>query len=98
MSVVVTERAWGEIRTAHAWYRNLSTETARAFLAEFRALSNRLSEFPLSAPIVDADIRRATLQRFPYHVFYVVDGTNAVIIAVVHARQSPSGWPRPGLN
>jgi plasmid stabilization system protein ParE len=39
-------------------------------------------------------IRRALLRRFPYAVYFAVDGDVVVVIAVLHASRDPAEWQR----
>lgn len=43
-------------------------------------------------PIVQDDIRRRLIRRFPYSLLYRVDPDEVVILAVMHQRRHPSYW------
>lgn len=47
---------------------------------------------PLAYQIVEGEVRRALLRRFPFSVYYVVEGTDVIILAVLHFRQHPDVW------
>ncbi|MGH9479727.1 MAG: hypothetical protein ACRD1A_10885, partial [Terriglobales bacterium] len=44
---------------------------------------------PRAFPTVHKNIRRAIMHRFPYAVFYGLDGATVIVLAVVHGRR----WP-----
>jgi plasmid stabilization system protein ParE len=77
-------------------------ELARAgwgakFLADYRTAAESVERFPQMFPLVDdgvagLDIRHALLDRFELRVVYVVRDTEAVIVAVVHARRRGGSW------
>ena len=35
------------------------------------------------------NVRQYIIKRFPYNIFYIIDGNNTVIIAVLYAGQNP---------
>jgi hypothetical protein len=35
-------------------------------------------------------VRRAVLQRFPYSIYFMVEDDRIVVLAIFHARRSPS--------
>jgi plasmid stabilization system protein ParE len=43
-------------------------------------------------PIVQDDIRRRLIRRFPYSLLYRIDPDEVVILAVMHQRRHPSYW------
>ena len=43
-------------------------------------------------PIVQDDIRRRLIRRFPYSLLYKIDQDVVVILAVMHQRRHPSYW------
>ena len=45
------------------------------------------------AHIVRGDVRRVILRRFPYALFYTIEGSDVVVLACVHERRSPDHWP-----
>lgn len=44
---------------------------------------------PESAPLVQRDIRRRLLRRFPYGLFYRLIQGQVVVVACFHAKRSP---------
>jgi plasmid stabilization system protein ParE len=47
---------------------------------------------PLIYPIVERDIRKASVGRFPYLVYFVVLSKSISVIAVLHGRRDPKTW------
>jgi plasmid stabilization system protein ParE len=39
-------------------------------------------------------IRRALTKRFPYAIYFSVEGTVIVVLAVLHAARNPAAWQR----
>jgi hypothetical protein len=71
---VIREEAYAELLEARGWYAaqspGLELEFARAVDAALAAVAR----FPDSFPVVDADIRRALLRRFPYQLLFYREG------------------------
>lgn len=77
---------------AAVWYEAERTGLGAAFLQAARHVMGRIEEGPLQFPVVSADIRRAILARFPFGIFFVVEGDFATVLAVAHLHRHPSSW------
>jgi hypothetical protein len=42
--------------------------------------------------LVETDVRRAPVRRFPYGVFFLIDDDTIVVIGVLHAKRNPKLW------
>jgi plasmid stabilization system protein ParE len=62
---------------------------AAEFHAEFGQLLDRLSQTPFIYPVLYRDVRRAVLRRFPYLVWYRVQGSDIVVLACTHGKLDP---------
>jgi len=81
-----------DVEAAFAWYENKRLGLGQEFLAELRAAYDRLAEGPYRYPVLRGEIRRALLKRFPYGVYFAVQGE--VVVAVLHAGRDPAEWQR----
>lgn len=52
----------------------------------------RISRNPKHYPTALNTVHRAFIKRFPYGVFYIEEDTTIIVLAVLHARQSPEIW------
>lgn len=81
--LVVTDGAELDIAEAGQWYQ----EQAGPGLAFVGCVGERL-EFielqPFASPVVAHGIRRSAVTRFPYNVYYVINGRFINILAVWH--------------
>lgn len=62
------------------------------FEEELDAVLARVAEGPQQFPVIDSDIRRALLKRFPFGVFFVVLPDKVSVIAVLHLHRHPDTW------
>jgi plasmid stabilization system protein ParE len=69
-------------------YSQISPELGLEF---FRAVTKELDEllmFPESAQVYHpSGVRRRNLRRFPYAIFYLLEGAFLVVIAIAHQRR-----------
>ncbi len=86
--VILSPDAKAGISSAVRWYQQTDPDLALRFLLKTNATINRIRQYPYGFPRWKGLIRRATLHRFPYSVFFVVKNELALIIAVRHQRQS----------
>lgn len=92
-----TARAARELEEQYSWYdfqrRGLGDEYFASASATFAAVQDNPAMYPLVRP----KIRRASMGRFPYGVFYAVSSDAVTVLALVHGRRHPRSWPqRPG--
>ena len=62
------------------------------FSAAVEAVLQQIERNPYQFPLLEKNVRRALLQRFPYGIYFMVDGPNASVIAILHAKRDPSAW------
>jgi plasmid stabilization system protein ParE len=77
---------------AALWYEGEKTGLGAAFLQAVRRVFLRIGESPLQFPAVMGDVRRALLGRFPFGVFFFLEGERATVLAVVHLHRPPATW------
>lgn len=82
-----------EIATAFEWDELQREGLGLEFLNAVEASLALIRRSPLMFPVVYRDTRRALLRKFPYAVYYLATPAITRVIACVHARQSPTGWP-----
>ncbi len=91
-SVNFTRLARLELIEAQDWYEGEVTGLGRRFRNAVDELVERMSSNPRQFPVVYKNIRRALLHRFPYSLFFVVNGETLLIIACFHASRDPVHW------
>ena len=96
MSLLVSFRrpARAELIETARWYearrRNLGVE----FISEIERCVFLVAENPLAHAVVQNGIRRIVAERFPYSIYFGVETTRIVVLAVFHFRRNPSIWQR----
>jgi toxin ParE1/3/4 len=91
--VLVRPDAAADIESAFLWYERQHGGLGAEFLAALQATIQSVTTRPEAFPIVHRTARRALVQRrFPYGLFYRIDGTTIVVIACMHAKRRPDRW------
>ena len=83
-----------DVEAAFEWYENERPGLGLEFLDELRATYNRIADGPLKYQELRGSIRRALLRRFPYAVYFAIEGDVVVVVAVLRARRDPAEWQR----
>jgi plasmid stabilization system protein ParE len=88
----VRVEAEDDIYEAAAWYESQRLRLGHDFLDAVESMFARISENPLQFPALYRECRRALLSRFPFGVFFRVEGEVVVVLAVMHASRNPVRW------
>jgi len=83
-----------DLRDARDWYRMQSADLAERFAHEIGAVFSSVEERPLIYAKVYKDVRRAMTRRFPYGIYFVVEGDRISVLRVLHQARDPRHWPR----
>lgn len=81
-----------DVESAYEWYENERSGLGLEFLHELRAMYDRIVAGPLKYQAVGSGVRRALLRRFPYGVYFGIEGATIVVVAVLHAARDPREW------
>ena len=85
--------AEAEIAEAFAWYAQPEIDKGRDFIADLERVERFIRMNPSLYPRVEGDIHRANLRRFPYSLFYVVDGETVTVLSCFHQHRDPGTGP-----
>lgn len=81
-----------DLSDAALWYEGQRSGLGHEFLDEVLAIFPKLTEAPLSYPTVHRNTRRALIHRFPFGVYYRVETTAIVVVALMHGSRHPRRW------
>ena len=88
-NVQVDPLARDELADAAGYYDSKGDDLGDALMLEVERAFRQLSTAPLSCPVVEGEIRRRPLFRFPYSVYYRAVGRWVQVVAFVHQRRGP---------
>jgi toxin ParE1/3/4 len=91
---VLDSRANADLKTTAHYYEDQRQGLGQEFLADFDETIARIVAYPLAAPIVDQQTRKAKLENFPFDVFYTLREEDITVVAVMHRRRHPDSWKK----
>lgn len=92
MSFVLHPEAETEFNQAIEYYEELETGLGYDLAIEIYSTIQRIVAFPKAWPIIDSDIRRSLVNRFPYGILYSVENEVIYIIAIMNLHRNPEYW------
>ena len=92
--VFLRKEAEEDLKEAFDYYEDCREGLGADFLLCVEEALARLSKNPNLNRKVFKSVRRSLVKRFPYGLFYLVQGSNVSIISVLHARKNPSSWKK----
>jgi plasmid stabilization system protein ParE len=81
-----------EFDAAADWYEQQRAGLGVDFVAQVRAVLNRIAGNPQIHAVVHQDVRKAVVARFPYVVLYREEAGEVVVVAVFHTARDSSVW------
>ena len=84
--------AESEISDAALWYTRRGIGLGADFLDEVAKTLSVLKDGPERFPIVEDEIRKTLLRRFPYVVLFSIRRDEVVVISCFHTRRDPTHW------
>jgi plasmid stabilization system protein ParE len=81
-----------EFREAIEYYETCQRSLGEDFYIEAYSTIGRIIDFPQTWPVLEGDIRRCLVHRFPYGILYSVETEGVFILAVMHLRRDPDYW------
>ncbi len=88
-----TEAAF-DVTSAREWYDAQRAGLGDDFVQALEHIIDLVSELPEAFPEIAVGHRRALLGRFPYALYYRIDGRVLDVVACLHTRRAPDGWRR----
>ncbi len=87
--VIIKTLAEEEITQAVEWYFNKSVNLAKDLIQEIDDGLNSIKENPLNFQKRYKELRIIFIQRFPYGIYYTIEGNVIFVHAVLHNKQNP---------
>lgn len=93
MGAWLRREAQTELQRAAVWHEEQRAGLGGRFLDDFLDTVETIEATPRLYAEVKAGIRRALLSRFPYAIFYSLEGAHILILGVKHCHGNPENWP-----
>jgi hypothetical protein len=90
MPVRFHRAATAEAVAARDWYEHARRGLGVRFVAEVERVINLVEQYPSRFPFHTVGIRRASLRRFPFSIFFEKVDNVTYVWAIFHHRRDPS--------
>jgi len=94
MSFSFYPEAEDEFNNAIDYYEDIEPGLGYDFALEVYSTIQRSVEFPKAWAILEGEVRRSLVSRFPYGVLYSEEPTGIYILAVMDLHRNPGYWKR----
>jgi toxin ParE1/3/4 len=81
-----------EYREAAEHYLRESPRIAGAFVEQVEAAIALIRENPATWRMMEHEVRRCLVRRFPFGIYYTVEQNEIVIWAIMHLHRRPDYW------
>jgi plasmid stabilization system protein ParE len=93
--VLYRAEAAADLAQAWSWYEAQRPGLGDAFRLSVEMSTRIITDLPDAFPVVERDVRRALVHRFPYAVYHRrIRPDEIEILACLHNRGSPRVWRR----
>ena len=94
LNVIARSSAENDITEAIKWYDKQLLGLGTRFLNDIDQTINLIKDNPKIYSKVYKNFRRALLNKFPFGIYYVLESSKVVIIAVYHEKRNPKSWKK----
>ena len=92
MSFFFHPEAEKEFNEAIDYYEDIEPGLGYDFALEIHSTITRSVDFPKAWAILEGDVRRSLVRRFPYGILYSEEKDGIFILAVMHLHRKPGYW------
>ncbi len=92
MNFIFHPEAEEEFNKAIDYYEEIESGLGYDFAIEIYSTIQRAVAFPKAWAVMEGEIRRTLVKRFPYGVLYSEEEDGLYILAVMHLHRHPNYW------
>lgn len=85
--VIIRPNAEADVREARLWYESQRAGLGDDLVEEIRHAVRLLEEQPERRPIYYRGFRRLLTRRFPYKLFYRIEGDRVIVFRILHVKR-----------
>ena len=94
-SLILRQEAEKDLVEAYKWYEEKVPGLGSDFLTVIERALELIQENPARFPVIYRNVRRALMHRFPYGIFYFMEGERIIVLGVMHTARNPAKWRKP---
>lgn len=88
----IRPEARADLLDAFYWYQAQMDSLGYDFKSCVDDAMSKIQENPTLYKIVEQNVRRAFIKKFPFGILYLTNNNTVVVLAVLHARRDPIKW------
>jgi len=92
--LILTPDAARDIEEAVEYYELQRAGLGARFFAAVTTCPEGVVRTPEMHRVIEDDIRRALVRKFPYAIFYDSDADTVTVYCVIHTSRNPEDWRR----
>ena len=92
MTFLFHPEAEAEFNRAIDYYEEVEPALGFDFAIEVQSAIQRSVTLPKAWPVIEDEIRRCLVRRFPFGVLYSIENGGIFVIAVMHLHRVPEYW------
>ena len=85
----IREEAEEEIYEAFSWYEQQLSELGDRFIRELDLVFKKITSTPQYYKTARSVFRQASVQSFPFVVYYEIDNSKIIVYSVFHTKRKP---------
>ena len=85
--LIIRPRAEADLQEAKQWYDRQRPGLGNQFLDAVEDALEELQEHPERHPFYYRDFRRLLMRRFPYRLFYRIEGDQVKVFRILHVKR-----------
>jgi toxin ParE1/3/4 len=90
--LIIRPEAEADLAEAKDWYEHQRAGLGLEFILSLEECLERIRRSPYAHAEMYKGVRRTSIRRFPYGVYYRVEADAVVVLAVQHSRRDPRRW------
>jgi plasmid stabilization system protein ParE len=87
--VRLRRKALTDVSRIRTWYRQIDPALEDRFVRSLNEGLDRIEAYPIAYQVLYRNTRRVQLDKFPYSVFYLVQDSEIIVLAVIHHKRNP---------
>ena len=92
MTFIFHPEAEAEFIASIDYYEDREVALGYDFSTEVFAAIQSIVKYPDAWPVIEDEVRRCLVNRFPYSVLYSIEQNEVYVLAVMHLRRHPDYW------
>ncbi len=93
-TLTVREEAESDIADVFQYYEDYRAGLGHDFLLCVDAAIAKIKRSPSIYKKIYKNLRRISIERFPYRIFFLIIEQNIIVTAVFHVRKDPKSWDK----